>query len=169
MCVVAVRRCVGSVCGLRALVGGQLFIIVPFFASLRIPWAPAHPNIAANTDTATLLSYSATQGSAFGQTRELLRAEYLQDCGLHLETVCDVSVTWQRGTTRIFRLVVVFCALELFVEAKAQAELTFMSDRQVREDEVASSLRTVQVDHAGHRCACKNCGLVWVWHATGLC
>jgi len=77
MVAVVVRRRVGSVCGLRALVGGRLFVIVPILASLRIPWAPAHPNIAANTDTAALLGDSATQGSAFGQTRELLRAEDL--------------------------------------------------------------------------------------------
>ena len=44
-----------------------------------------------------------------------------------------------------------------------------MTDRQVREDEVASSFRAVQVDHASNRCAGKNCGLVWVRHATRLC
>jgi hypothetical protein len=75
--IVVVRRCVRSTCRLRALVGGRLFVVVPFLASFGIPRAPAHPNIAANADTATLLSDSATQGSAFGQTRELLRAEDL--------------------------------------------------------------------------------------------
>jgi hypothetical protein len=64
---------------------------------------------------------------------------------------------------------VIFCALELLVEAETQAELTLMSDRQVREDEVASSLRAVQVDHASNRSTGKDCGLVWVWHATRLC
>jgi len=74
---VVVRRCVRSTSGLRALVGGRLFVIVPFLASLRIPRTSTHPNIAANTNTATLLSDSAAQGSAFSQTRELLRAEDL--------------------------------------------------------------------------------------------
>ena len=77
MRMVIVRSCVGSTCGLRALVGGRLFIVVPFLASLCIPRAPAHPYIAANANTATLLGNSATQGGAFGQTRELLRAEDL--------------------------------------------------------------------------------------------
>ena len=95
MRMVVVRRCVGSTCGLRALVGGRLFVIVPFLASLRIPRAPPHPHIAANTDAATLLSDGATQRSAFSQTRELLRAEDLEDCGLDLKAVCDVSLTWQ--------------------------------------------------------------------------
>lgn len=63
----------------------------------------------------------------------------------------------------------VFCALELLVKAETQAELTLMSDRQVREDEVASSFGTVQVNHASNRSTSKNCGLVWVWHATRLC
>lgn len=63
----------------------------------------------------------------------------------------------------------VFCALELLVEAETQAELTLVSDRQVREDEVASSLRAIQVDHASNRSTGQDCGLVWVWHTTGLC
>lgn len=77
MGVVVVRRRVGSTCRLRALVGRRLFVIVPFLASLRVPRIPAHPNVAANADTATLLSDSAAEGSAFGKTRELLRAEDL--------------------------------------------------------------------------------------------
>jgi hypothetical protein len=64
---------------------------------------------------------------------------------------------------------VVFCAFELLVKAETQAELTLMSDRQVREDEVTSSFGTVQVDHAGNRSTGKNCGFVRVWHATRLC
>lgn len=63
----------------------------------------------------------------------------------------------------------VLCALELFVKAEAQAELALVSYRQVRENEVASGVRTVQIDHASNGCAGKDCGLVWVWHATRLC
>jgi hypothetical protein len=74
---VVVRRCVRSTCRLCALVGSRRFVVVPFLASFSIPRASAHPYIAANADTATLLSDSATQGSAFSQARELLRAEDL--------------------------------------------------------------------------------------------
>jgi len=93
--IVAVRRCVGSTCHLRTLIGCRIFVIVPFLASLGIPWTSAHPDIAANADTAALLGDGATQGSALGQTRELLRTEDLQNLGLHLEAVCDVGLAWE--------------------------------------------------------------------------
>jgi hypothetical protein len=117
VCIV-VWRCVGCTCDLRALVGSRLFIVIPFLASFGIPWAPAHPDVATNADTTALLSDSAAEGSAFGQTRELLRAVDLQDFRLHLQAVCDVSLAWQRCTTGVFHLVVVFCALELLVKAE---------------------------------------------------
>ena len=63
----------------------------------------------------------------------------------------------------------VFCALELLVQAETQAELALMSDRQVRENEVTSRVRAFQVDHAGNWSTSKNRGLVWVRHATRLC
>ena len=91
---VVVRRCVCSTCDLCALICCRLFIVIPFLSSLCVSRAPTHPNIAADTDTAALLSDSATQGSAFGQTRELLRAVDLQGLRLHLETVRDVSLAW---------------------------------------------------------------------------
>lgn len=89
---VAVRWCVGSTCHFCALIGCRLFVVVPFLASLALSWVPAHPHIAAYADTATLLGDSAAQRSAFGQTRELLRTEHLQDFGFDLKAVGDVGL-----------------------------------------------------------------------------
>jgi hypothetical protein len=62
----------------------------------------------------------------------------------------------------------VFCALELLIQAETKAELAFVTNRQVREDKVAGWVRTVQVDHASNRCTGENSGLVRVGHATRL-
>jgi hypothetical protein len=166
---IAVWWCVGSTCDLRALIGCRILVIVPFLSSLGVPWSPAHPDIAANANTTALLSDSATQGSTFSQTRELLRTVDLQDLRLDLQAVCDVSLAWQRGTAGVLYLVVVFCAFKLLIQAETQAELALMSDRQVGENEVTSWVRAIQVDHTSNWSTRKYCGLVWVWHATRLC
>lgn len=167
---VAVWRCVGGTCHLSTRFSGQVFVVIPVLASLCVTRiiGPAHPDIATNAYTTALLGDSTAQRSAFGQTRELLRAEDLQDFRFHLEAMSDMSLALGWEETRIFQLVVVFCTLELLVKAETQAEVTFVANRQVREDEVASWVWSVQVDHTSNRCAGKNSRLVRVWHASRL-
>lgn len=164
---VAVWRWVFGACHLSTLFSGQVFVVLPVLATL-CGIGSAHPDVATNAYTTALLGDSATQRSAFGQTRELLRAEHLQNFRFHLEAMSDMSLALSRKQTRVFQLVVVFCALELLVKAETQAEVTLVSDRQVREDEVTSWVGSVQVYHASNRCAGKNSRLVRVWHATRL-
>jgi hypothetical protein len=128
----------------------------------------AHADITADAYTATLLGDSATECSTFGQTREFLRAVDLQDGRLDLKTVGDVVVAGRDSSAWVVYLVVVSDKLKFFVQAEAKAEVAFMANGQVWEDEVAGRVRAVQVYHASDRCTGKDGGLVRVRHATSL-
>jgi hypothetical protein len=91
---VVVGWCIRSTRHLCALVCCRIFILVPVLASLGIARGPAHPDIATYAYTTALLGNNATERGTFGQTRELLRAEDLQDFGFDFEAVGDVSVAW---------------------------------------------------------------------------
>jgi hypothetical protein len=115
-----------------------------------------------------LLGDSATERCAFSKTRELLRAEDLQDSRLDLQAMCDVVVAGRDSPAWVVYLVVVLDTFELLVQAEAETEVAFMANGQVWEDEVAGRVRAVQVYHASDRCTGKDGGLVRVRHATRL-
>jgi hypothetical protein len=70
-----------------------VLIVVPFLARLPIARVGlTHADITAYAYTAALLGNSAAERGAFGKTRELLRAEDLQDGRLDLQTMSDVVV-----------------------------------------------------------------------------
>jgi len=154
---------------LRTVFRRLVLPIVPFLASLCIARVgPAHANVTAYADTAALLGDGATECSAFGKTRELLRAEDLQDGRLDFETMSDVVVARRDSSARVVYLVVITGKLELLVQAETKTEVAFVANRQVWENEVAGRVRAVQVYHASNRRTGKDGGLVRVRHATRL-
>jgi hypothetical protein len=66
--------------------------------------------------------------------------------------VVDLSFSLRSGCA-IVNLIGVLGVLQLFVKAKAESVFSFVTNREVREDEVASRLRAVQVNHSGNRSA----------------
>ena len=56
------------------------------------------------------------------------------------------------GFGTILGLILILLLLEFFVQTEAEPVLAFVTYREIREDEVASRIRAVKVNHASDRC-----------------
>jgi len=130
-------------------------IVIIIILAIRLVLATPHSNIAPDADTATLFGNHATQSSALGETGELLRTEDSERNRLDLEPVGDVRT--------LLDLCVLWCLaihvlvfLQFFIQRETQPVFAFVTNRQVREDEVACRSRPVEVGHASNRSAGQN-------------
>lgn len=103
-----------------------------------------HTYIAADTDSASLVGNGLAEGSALHQSREFLGTEDVE--GLRLDFHSPVNT---RGKIRIGGLQVkVLGLLGRLEQAKGETEVTLVSDGEIREDEVSSLSRSVEIGHA---------------------
>lgn len=145
-----------------------------FFASIiaaTLTVTLPHADIAADTDSASLVGNSLAEGSAFHQSRELLGAEDVE--GLRLDFHSPVNAWGKIGIGRL--QVEVLGLLGRLEQAEGEAEVALVSDGEIGEDEVSCLSRSVEIGHT--RCGNTSqdgrvvSSSIWdtaVGHGTGL-
>jgi hypothetical protein len=70
-----------------------------------------------------------------------------------------------------FRIGILLRVLGLFVKVEAEFVSSFMTNRKIWEDKVASLRGTVQVGHSRNRHSCQDWHLRrwWLWKTTSMC
>jgi hypothetical protein len=151
------------------VIGSVLVILVPVLGALVL--TASHADVTSDTDTATLLSNGAAESSALGQAWEFLRGEDNEGRGLDFQAMGDVGIDTRLRVGAQCRAIVwvhVLGVLEFLVKREAQTVLSFVADRQVGEDEVASLAWAVEISHTGDWSSRKDRGAGRVWWSTPL-
>lgn len=124
----------------------ELSSLVELLRSTPMTITPAtHPHITADTDAAALLGHITRQRSGLCQTRKLLGRIDLEGLRLDIETV-EAEFP---GLIRILgkRVDGLLWFLE---ERETQAIVALVANREIREDEISSWSRAVQISHTRH-------------------
>lgn len=145
-------RLLRSVCLARV---GRAIIAALVLACCR---TTSHPNVPANTNTATLLGHRAAQLGAFHKSRESLGTEDVENIGGHRRSETEGAPAGLLRASNLIRVghhfvwVLVPILLDLFHEGKIQVVLAFVAYAEVGEDEVPCLLGPVEKNHArdGH-------------------
>ena len=135
---------IGGCSAAGCVVATLLIVLIPVLGALVL--AAPHAHVAADAHTTALLGHHAAQSRALRQTRELLRGKDGEGRRLHFgavghEVVAVEDDVWVLG-------VQVLDLAQVLEEREAEAVLALVADRQVREDEVASWGRAIEVGHA---------------------
>jgi hypothetical protein len=119
----------------------------------------SHAHITSNTHTATLFSDNAAERGTGSKTRKLLGAVNLERGRFDLEPKVQKGLgssgfaRWgealARRHGRVF--IQILSILDFFVQVEVEAIESFMANRQIGEDEVASLRRAIQIGNAGDR------------------
>jgi len=137
--------------GATGSIVATIFLVELIVVLAALVLAAAHAHITADADTAALLGNHAAEGSALGETRELLGREDGEGRRLDFGTVGDEVVAVEDDVGILW--VQILDLAQVLEQGKAEAVFALVTDRQVREDEVAGGSRTVEVGHACHRSA----------------
>ncbi len=132
--------------------------------------ALSHANIAANANSAALVSNNFAESGALHQARKLLGTKDVE--GNRLDFHAPVNTGWHISGG--FEVKVLFF-LGCLKQAERETEVAFVADREIGKDEVASLVWSVEIGHAGGGNTCEN-GRVEgggrldtaVCHGTGL-
>lgn len=142
---------------INALFVVKVEIVGPFLSTA------SHTNITTDTNAATLLGDNAAQRRAGGQTRKLLGTVDREGNRFHFETEVQGRLRhgglaeWLGGGVGHGSFLVgILEILDLFVQVEAQPVATFVTHRQVGEDEVTSLRGTIEVGNPSDRHTSQN-------------
>lgn len=136
----------------------RLFLVV-IVALPGFGVATSHAHIPPYADTAALISDHLAKLRAFGQARELLGAEDMEGFRSDFKPEVDMCF-WSHRTERhllscsagCWRCdVLILGLLDFFVEIEVQPVFALMAYGQVREDEVAGGVRSIEVGDTSDR------------------
>jgi hypothetical protein len=118
-----------------------LAIVVAVGLGLTLP----HPDIASDTDAAALVCNCLAERGTLHETRELLGAEDVE--GLRVDFHAPVDASGHvPGLGLHIEILLFLCRLK---QTKVELVKALVANRQVRENEVAGLIGTVQISHAG--------------------
>jgi len=138
---------VGRSRGSGTLRGGLVLVVIPLLAAI-LGLTSSHADITSDPHAAALLSHHPAQGSALGESGELLGTVDMERLRLDLEAVDDTGIVDRVRVGAVGGSVHVLGLLDLLEKAEAQSVLALVSHGQIRKDEVAGRLGSVQVHHA---------------------
>lgn len=138
---------VGCRCGSSAAV-----IIFSAFKCARLAVSLPHSHVASDSYSATLVSDCLAELGALHEAGKLLGAKDVERLRLDFHPPVDARrEIWVDGIH--VEILLLFCRLE---QAKRQAKVALMTNRQVGEDEITGLYRPIQISHAGSRYAGQN-------------
>ena len=150
-----------------ALVRGFVFIAVPLLINLVL--TAAHTHVPSDADTAALFCDHAAELCALGKTRELLSRIDGEGHRFDIETEDNMGLFLAYATGIVHAVGIgVHFVLILLIERETKPVLALMPHRQIREYEIASGNRTIEISNSSDRSTGQDRKRVWRRRDTSL-
>ena len=149
---------IGCHIALGTSIASFFLILVITFSRFLVP-ACAHTNITSDAHPAALFGDDSADEGTFCESRELLSAVDGEWLGAHFETKVNMGL-WSHRSSHGFvgsssgccrGCIFILGLFDLLVQVEVESVLALMSNGQIRKDEVAGGIRTVEIGHASDR------------------
>jgi len=110
-----------------------------------------HADFTSDANTTSLIGHGATELGAGRKPRELFGAVDSEWLRLDFQAMGDLCLSLGSGGCGCFvQLISILGVLQFLIQAETQSVLSFVTNREIREDEVASLVGTIQINHTSH-------------------
>jgi hypothetical protein len=132
-------------------------------------FASTHANFTSDANATSLVGDGAAELGAGSKSRELLGTVNGEWLRLDFQAMGDLCFSLGSGGCGcLIQLVCVFGVLQFLIQAETQSIFSFVADGKVGEDEVASLVRTIQVNHTSNRSTSQDGQSGWIIGNTAL-
>jgi hypothetical protein len=126
-------------------------------------FASTHADFTSNANATSLISHGTAELGAGCKSRELLGTPDSERLRLDFQPMGDLCFSLSCGGCGGFvQLIGILGVLQFLIQAETQSVLSFVTNREVRENKVASLVGTIQINHTSHRGTCQDGQASWV-------